>query len=149
MLRNPTAMETAVRNLTSASPAVALAKPVAVKPVVTKQLQRNHTKAEWIKRGGSRPGSDTAAKVPASVKHCRSGTSTIAKFPQLRQCTLGDFLQPAVLKSSLHRDGTHASLGGGLQLSTSSCPTLVSPWPLEARLDNGDHPGISPLIELG
>ena len=146
MLRNPTAkrqMETAVRNLASASPAAA-DKPVAVKPVVPKQLQRNHTKAEWTKRGGSRLGSDTAAKVPVSVTHRRSGTLSIAKFPQLRQCTLGDFLQPAVLKSSLHRHGTHASLGGGPQLSTSSCPTLVSPWPLEGALDNGDHPGISP-----
>jgi hypothetical protein len=83
MLRNPTAkrqMETAVRNLASASPAAA-AKPVAVKPVVPKQLQRNHTKAEWTKRGGSRLGSDTAAKVPVSVTHRRSGTLTIAKFP--------------------------------------------------------------------
>ena len=121
-----------MRNSAFASPAVALAKPVAGKPVVTKRV-------------GSRPGSDTAAKAPARVKHRHSEMSAItsAKSPQLRQCTLGDFLQPVVLQTSPHRHGTRASLGGGPQLSTSSCPKLVSPWPLKGGLNHCDHPVIS------
>ena len=116
--------ETDVRKLAFASPAVGSARPVAVRPVVTKQHQRKYTKEERIKRTGSRSGSDTAAKVPASVKHHRGEMSAImnVRSPQLRQRTLGDFLQPVVSQPRSHRHGTQASLGGGPQLSTSSCP---------------------------